>query len=275
MRPKTYLLLLPLIFAANTFFSYPDSCIEIKDRQNLPPEVYRSLKNYDAILIGEVHGNNESPQFAEGMVNLWLASGEKVLLGLEINEDNQDNIDKFIQSGDFEIIKKMPFFNRTSEDGRSSAAMANLIRSFYKKENMKIVCLDIPSTPGYPGNRDSAMALKAMAAAKANPKWKLITYTGNGHNKTELGPYGYPMGFLLANGSDKRLNTENVTTIDVVYEGGSSWFCNGTKGCKEYAQGNLSHELAQKYIFDNSFIFAGNEKKFFTRKISASLPLNN
>jgi|GEM_PF-5113673 len=276
MKTNAFLLLfLPLILSMSPIFSTDDYSVEIKDREHLPVEVYQALKNYDAILIGEVHGNNETPEFVEGMINLWLASGEKVILGLEINQDEQENLDKFIQSGDVELLKKSPFFNRPFQDGRSSAAMAHLIQMLRIKNDLKIVCLDVPSAQSSSPKRDSVMAMNAIAAVKSYPGRKLITLTGNVHNKTELGGFGYPMGYWLSNNNAVKINKEKVISVDVVYEGGNSWNCQGREvSCRVYEQGNLSRELATKYSFENGFIQSGDERFFFTRKISASLPLN-
>lgn len=279
MKPKIYLLvLLPFAFIINASFTYDEPCIEIKDRQNLPTDIYRILKPENAILIGEVHGTNESAQFVEGMVNLWLASGEKVLLGLEINQDYQETIDNFMQTGNFDLIKNMPFFNREPQlqDGRSSVAMANLIKSLYKKNNLKIVCLDMPSSIKYHQKRDSIMGANAIAALNTNTNWKLISLTGNVHNKTELGGFGYPMGYWMLNSRELKLSKENVASVDIVYEAGSSWNCrgvNGTSVCKEFRQGNLSGDLASKYPYENFFTNNGKEMFLFTRKISTSPPL--
>ena len=277
MRQKFFIMLLTMIFIIKAF-SYAESCIEIKERRNLPDDIYRQLRSQDAILLGEVHGTNESVDFVEGMVDLWLKSGEKVLLGLEINQDNQPVVDQFMRSGDFELIKNMPFFKREFQDGRSSTAMADLIKAMYKKENLKIVCLDVPSAASYHTNRDSMMAANASAALLSNRDWKLITLTGNVHNKTELGGFGYPMGYWILNDHTLKLNNERMVSIDIVYEEGSSWNCRGNNGvsvCKEYLQGNLSGSLAKKYPFDNSFIYSEHDKVFFTRKISTAPPLNH
>ncbi len=270
-------MLLPVIFITNTFFTYNESCIEIKDRQNLPNDIFKLLKKDRAILLGEVHGSNEAAEFAEGMANLWLASGEKVLLGLEINQDNQDSVDRFMQTGNFKFIKNMPFSHREFQDGRSSTAMANLIKSFYQKGKIKIVCLAVPSSLTASRKRDSIMAANASKALSENPDWKLITLTGNVHNKLELGGFGFPMGYWMLNNEAVKLNKEQVASIDIVFETGKCWNCqghNGTSVCKEYPQGNLSGDLAHKYLFDNFFIDTEREKAFFTREISTSFPLH-
>ncbi len=120
------------------------------------------------------------------------------------------------------------------------------------------------------------MAMNAIAAIKSYPNRKLITLTGNIHNKTELGGFGYPMGYWLSNNNAIKISKDKVISVDVVYQGGSSWNCQGrVSSCRVYEQGNLSRELATKYSFENGFIQSGDERFFFTRKISASLPLNN
>lgn len=251
------------------------SCIEIKDRRHLPEGIYQALKNYSAILIGEVHGTNESVQFVEGIVDLWLASGEKVLLGLEIDQDHQGAIDEYLRTGNVDIIKRMQFFKREQQDGRSSVAMANLIMAMYKRSNLKIVCIDLPSSVNYRKNRDSIMAANLTQALKDDPGWKVISLTGNVHNKLELGGFGYPMGYWVLNDRQLKLNKEQVASVDVVFETGSSWNCqvrNGISVCKEYLQGDLAGELARKCAFEDFFSYSDQQKFFFTRRVSTSPP---
>lgn len=243
--------------------------LEIKDRKHLPPEIFAVLKNYRAILIGEVHGSNEAPQFMEGLVSLWLSSGEKVLLGLEINMDEQQRIDEFLRSGDFEVIKGMPFFSRESPDGRSSIAMAELIRACYKRENVKIVCLDATYATTGEVKRDSVMAANALAAMHANPGWKFISLTGNVHNKMESIGFGFPMGYWLMN-IPGGLSRQEINSIDVIWESGNCWNC--APKCAVHEQGNYAYSLQGRTIYENCFF--ADEKKLFTRVASAAMPLN-
>jgi len=268
--------LLILLGSVLAITAHAQERIEIKDRSGLPGTVYNSLKDSRAILLGEVHGNNESPEFARGMIDLWLAEGNKVMLGLEINQDNQDAVDKFLRSGDTGIIKSMPFFNRKWQDGRSSTAMAQLIRAMYKRKDLKVVCLDMPSAIEYSPKRDSIMGANAVEALKRNPEWKLITLTGNVHNQLELSGFGYPMGYWVLNSDEIKLNKQKVSSVNIVYQGGDTWVCQGRdiSGCGVHEQGNLSGEFAQKCLGANCFLSSGEEKVLFTRSISASLPLN-
>jgi hypothetical protein len=270
---RLYMVLILGLVLTNARSISPDVCVEIKDRTDSSSEIYTLLKSNDAILIGEIHGTNEAPQFVEGLVNLWLGSGEKVLLGLEINMDNQASIDSFIRSGEPEVLSRMPFFNRSLEDGRSSKAMADLIKSCYHKRGCKIICLDAPSSNAQM-NRDSAMAACAISALRSNKGWKMISLTGNVHSKLEPGPFGYPMGYCLINLSQHKLGRKQVASLEIVSEGGTSWTCSGSSDCNIHAQGNYAGYFGVKSVYNDSYLTMGEKKYLFTKSFSASLPLN-
>ena len=271
MKSKFHLLFICLSSTVLFGFStQKDLCVEIKDRKNLPPKIYESLKNYNVLLIGELHGNNETPEFVEGVVNLMHQNGQKVLLGLEINADIQMDIDSFLNTGNFQIIEQSKFFNRQTKFGVSSIAYANLIKSCYKKGNVKIVCYD---TRERSSNRDSTMAINLVKALNANPAWKLLTLSGDVHNKLLQQHHQVPMGYYLSN----MLRTESIASIDVIYESGSSWCCTQISDeldCGPHDVGSSAGDLAKKYSFDNFFAVSGDKNYFFTRKITASQPLN-
>ncbi len=272
MQYKLYFSSFFFIILTCSFFTNQTSYIEIKDRKELPKEIYASLKNYKAILIGELHGNNESPEFVQGMVNLWLSAGEKVLLGLEIQQDNQKEIDNFLLNGNIEIINNMPFFNRTYKDGRSSIAMANLILSFYGKKNLKIVCMDIPSySNSIDENRDSLMAINLNNALKQNQGHELITLSGDAHNKIDQSSFG-SMAYWLFNVPNAVLKSDEIIPVDIKYQSGNSWCCIVNEDCGIHQIGSSAGE--SNIIYDNYFMNSAQNKVLFTRYISASTPIN-
>ena len=262
-------IIVPLIYALKIV---PQQvCIPISDRRHLPQGIYDTLKKYRAILIGEMHGTKESPEFVDGMVNLWLNSGEKVLLGLEMSKSTQGKIDSFMSTGDFTPVKKSPFFYGTFKSGISSVAMADLIKSFYKKPNVKIVC--ICNDRYYPNTDwDSTMAVNEINALKDNPGYKLITLTGNLHNKMEPDKFGTPMGYRLYRIPHIGLKKEEIASVDVVYDGGTAWNCAPDCGIhKQEIQGDW-HSICN---CDNFFTISMDGRIIlYTKNVTASLPLN-
>jgi hypothetical protein len=263
-----------LVVAASFNAACQPACIEIKDRQHLPGEIYENLKAYKAILVGEIHGTNESPQFAEGIVNLCLDSGRKVILGLEMEGYEQSRIDSFLSIGDFSIIKRMAFFNdkRFNEGGRGSVAMGNLIKSCYGKTNLKIICIDITNYRKGE-DKDSMMAVCVNNTLKGNPGSTLITLTGNDHNKLDSNKYGNPMGYCLYKWSKSTLTRKDIASFDVVYDTGTAWCCQ--PDCGIHHEAGYPSWLTDKCNYDNFFrVYKNGDMFLFTKTISASLPLN-
>ncbi len=253
-------------------------CIEVKDRQKLPAKIYDALKEYKAILLGEIHGTNETPEYVEGMVDLWLSKGQKVLLGLEIYGVEQTTIDSFMRTGDFAIIKKMRFFNTKFKDGRSSIAMSNLIKSCYGKANLKIVCLDITS----PGalNKDSMMAVCINNALKSNPGYVLISLTGNIHNKIDSNQFGTPMGYYIYRIANSTFAKQEIISLDIMFDHGTAWNC--SPDCGVHQQSGYTYTvflhpkmMEEKCSYDSFFEMTEDGLAFlFTETATASLPLN-
>ncbi|HTB06745.1 MAG TPA: hypothetical protein VK806_07300 [Bacteroidia bacterium] len=260
-----------VVAALTAFIVQPNQvCIEVKNRQHLPNGIYEELKSYRAILIGEMHGTNESPQYVEGIVNLWLGNGQKVILGLEINGNEQSKIDSFLSTGYFSIIEKATFFNNTYRDGRNSTAIGNLIKSCYGKPNLKVVCLDIANWK-IP-NRDSMMAVCENDMLKSNSGWALITLTGNIHNKIDSSQYGKTMGWCLCNNPKSIMTRKDIASVDVVFNSGSAWCCQ--PNCGVHKESSSPSWITNECKYDNFFrIYRDGTTVLFTKTITASSPL--
>jgi hypothetical protein len=247
-------------------------CFEIDNRLDLPPVIYEKLKDSKAILIGELHGTNESPEYVEGMVDLWLKKGRKVILGLEIDGSEQIKVDSFLSSGDFSIIKKSPFFNRQYKDGRSSGAMGELIKSCYGKSNLKIICIDIANSRKAM-NRDSMMAVCIKNTIKSNPESAMITLTGNVHNKLDSNKFGKTMGYWMYKMPFPVLNQKEIALVDAVFDKGAAWCCQPDCGIhNEFA---TPAWVTDECNYENFVRFYSNGAVIlFTKTVTASLPLN-
>lgn len=86
-------------------------------------------------MFGELHGNYESPTFFGAAVSSALsATNINVLVGLELPVAMQATIDTFLRSsGDpesREAFLQHSFWHRQMQDGRSSAAMFDLLEHF-------------------------------------------------------------------------------------------------------------------------------------------------
>lgn len=115
-------------------------------------DITPELLTKQAIVLGEIHGTNEIPQFAADLVcNLLAARGGKgVVLALEYPRSEQSALDKFMLSkGSPDDLNKLvggSFWAVKSAFGVTSRSMANLIwtmRSLRAKgHDVKILAFD-------------------------------------------------------------------------------------------------------------------------------------
>ncbi len=80
------------------------------------------------IVLGELHGTNESPAFAQRFVNAALESGQRVVLGIETDEQTTQWLQTAQPKPDCMRLLQQPFWARGPQwqDGRTSTAMAQL-----------------------------------------------------------------------------------------------------------------------------------------------------
>lgn len=150
--------------------------------EELNTTVYTLLDPYQYILFGEVHGTNESAAFVYGLANLFTNKGDSVLVGLEI-PSNQMN--RFIRERTDSSIYHSAFFtNPTFVSGRESYAWAKLISALNNNLNVKLFFFDIDENESKPYLRDSLMYAKIKTQIRQHPGWRLLTLSGNFHNKT-------------------------------------------------------------------------------------------
>jgi len=264
--------------------------INISDRTNLPNAVYDSLKIFDIILCGEFHGSNESPQFIEGLVNLWLKNDQKVILALEIEENNQLFVDSFLSTGDFSIIHKMPHFNTKVKDGRSSKAMAELLSKMYMQKNLSVFCFDTNAKYRNGQERDSLMAINLSKNILMHPEYKTILLAGNIHSMLKKGYWNNPdyktMGYFLS--LNNKLCNLKMTSLNIIYGSGFIWHCRDDNGGVHplYPDNMDRYNRYNEYRQEDNYFFwdhSGNElidylpgyAGFLASKyISASRPLN-
>ncbi len=80
------------------------------------------------VVLGELHGTWESPAFTQRLVTDAIARGQTVLLGIESDDGLAAAAQSISQAQHCEQFLALPFWSRqlTSQDGRSSVAMAKL-----------------------------------------------------------------------------------------------------------------------------------------------------
>lgn len=191
------------------------------------------LKPGSILLLGEMHGSEQSPAFVSRAACLAHEAGRAVTVALEIPVQEEPLITAYLgsQGGekDRAALLAGPFWADRYQDGRRSLAMLGLIEDLRKMRRqgspVRLVLLDSTVPPADGRSRDRFMADNLKAAADASPQDVLITLTGNLHSRVTLGspwnPKYEPMGYFLTQAEPKR----QVTALDVAYSGGTAWTC--------------------------------------------------
>ena len=144
------------------------------------------------LVIGELHGTEQAPEFLDALTCLSLERGETVAVGVEIPADDQDAIDAYLESsGDGEAraaLLSSPFW--ASDDGRSSAAQLELLDALRLRRQdgqpVSVKALDFGSGDvdlledyDQASARDRAMARHAREAAETADR--VLVLVGNIH----------------------------------------------------------------------------------------------
>ncbi len=251
-----------------------ENSIEIQNRTEQNDSVFKAIKNYNAIMIGEMHGTKEPPEFLMGIVNTLLNNGKKVIVGLEISTDGLVNFNEDIT---LEKLKKSPFFSSASPDGRQCIAWAEMLLAL-KKLNVEIICFDLNME--HKGdkkvNRDSIMFMNLNSQLENDTNSVLVTLTGNISNK--LMPYKgmKTMSYFL--GSDERsmLRDKKILALNHMYGKGTTmnWLNDGYK-LREVEGSAYFYEYAtsyENYLFIYP-VMEGYNGIIFSKTITASPPL--
>jgi hypothetical protein len=160
--------------------------IQLESTSQLPPACYDSLKNYSLILLGEMHGTNESPALVNAIARLFAGRNKKIIVALEIPDNEQSFINGVMRSGDTNLFRKSPFF-KNIRDGRTSRAMANLLISLRRIPNATVACFDYSTTVKDQREGDSLMAVNVSILRKNNPQALVILLAGNIHTNIKKG----------------------------------------------------------------------------------------
>jgi len=186
------------------------------------------------VLLGEIHGTNESPATVARLVCGALAKGLHVTVGLELLVEDQVRIDRYMASGgsdeDRDSLIAGEFWQRDYQDGRGSQAMVSLIETLrqYKDDtsvSLNLIALDDPSASE---GRDRFMADRILSAIGQDSSGFVITLTGNIHNRRTIGthfdPDYEPMGYHVW----LRSPESDVISLELVNDRGTAWVSTGS-----------------------------------------------
>ena len=172
-------------------------------------ELDRYWTQHRLIMIGEMHGTNETPALVARLIAL-RAREEPVLVGLEISADEQPAVDAFLRSGGGSSARDKllagAHWNRPMQDGRSGQAIVQLLEAIrllrHAGRRIDVVCFDLGGADATDANadRDAIMAANLRRAMDVRPSLRTISLSGNVHNqireKTEFGTHS-PMAWNL------------------------------------------------------------------------------
>jgi hypothetical protein len=209
------------------------------------PDAASLLRPGVVVLLGEIHGTVEAPRAASSLACEALDAGLEVTIGLEIPQEEQDAVDRYMQSRgtDWDRIQAMrgDFWQRDYQDGRGSSGMLDLVESLRRanSEALRVVLIDNPNAP----NRDHFMATRLQAEIAERPRSFVVVLTGNLHSQVTTGsalsvdyaPMGYQLTTLLP-------ETEMVS-LDITHEGGTAWVCTPDECGVVHLRGNDSAPL--------------------------------
>jgi hypothetical protein len=212
------------------------NAIRFDNAEKLNDSIYTLLSPFQIVMVGEMHGTNESAPFVSGLTNLFTNKGDSVQVGLEIPAEYMS---KYLQLHTDSSVYQSEFFsNPPYLDGRESIAWANLIVSLNKNPKVKIFFFDTNRDKDVVPFRDSLMAANIKTQFNKHPTWKMITLSGNYHSKISD---ANTMASVL-----KRNVSAKVCSINMEYKEGS---CNA----------NFTHGLEIKQLGSYPSVFNSTE----------------
>lgn len=238
------------------------------------------LSKYQVIMLGEVHGTSEYPQFALDLIKNLKAAGKRVTLALEVPANFQDTIDKAISKKDLSILAGSEFFRTSFQDGRESLAMALLIMA--ASDEVDIFCFD-KSWAVDAKDRDLEMAKNVTQYVKQHAERTLVLLAGNYHTRLEeqvAEPKFTPMGYYLSHTSNDSIDRSKIFSIRARSEKGTNWACYTADpadcGVKHYQNGEGNYAAARdwyRYFLVEPMLQDGHDASVFIRTTSASVPV--
>jgi hypothetical protein len=198
-----------------------NGAVRVDDPEQLSDSVYKMLSSFQIVMVGEMHGTNKPAQLVTGLANLYASKGDSVQVGLEILPE-QMQLYLSLQT-DSSIYKSQFFANPPQQDGRESFAWANIISKLNDNAKIRIFFYDINKGKDEMYSRDSIMSRNIKKQYLLHPTWKMITISGNAHNKNE------PDKMISYLKRDKELNLDakKICSLNNYYTKGT---CNANFG---------------------------------------------
>lgn len=185
------------------------------------------------LLLGEMHGTEQSPAFLANAACLALRAGLPVTVALEIPREETSRVDAFLSSPggekDREALLAGPFWRADYQDGRRSRAMFALLerlRQFHESgQPVRAELLDREERPSSSLERDRWLAEALGAAFDKTPEGFVIGLLGNVHTRIRPGVPWNPDYETAGSVLLQQKPGLHVTALDVSFRGGEAWTC--------------------------------------------------
>ena len=190
---------------------------------SLPP----ALRGAEVIVVGEVHGTNETPR-AVGDLVAQLAALGPVALALEIPRELDGDVRAYVASNGSEAARAAllhaSFWQRppSVQDGRASAAMAALLERVRQLRaggaHVRAAAVDIPSSSTLAISRERTLA--DLATSEMRAAEVLVVLVGNAHAIRIPAEARPGTGEAMA-----KMMPQPVVALVARSRGGSAWSC--------------------------------------------------
>jgi hypothetical protein len=179
------------------------------------------------VLVGEVHGTEQVPQWAGDLVCLALKKKLSVTVSLEMDSDETPRLAAYLRSpgtpADRARVLAGRFWSAPFQDGRSSRAVFALLERLRRFAAaglpVRVLADDVPT--GLPHNRDEYMAHVLHEERFLHPNDLILAVGGMNHMWTLAEPPHRGAGYHLESWGVP------VTPLRVLASGGKHWQCGG------------------------------------------------
>lgn len=229
------------------------------------------------LVLGELHGTQESPAFVADVACHATTAGLAVVVGVELPTAESGRIDAFLNSmgtpEDRALVISGERWQSDYQDGRTSLAMLDMLDALRHLQaagkQVRVVPFDVGGAGGGQA-RDRGMGNTLAALVKSSPSALAVILTGNQHSRITPGRARNvafePMTYVMA----QQVTDKKLIALDVGYGDGSAWIC--APGCGVSQLSGMYGERSWAIEIGDATRSAGHHGRYFVGRITASPP---